>query len=49
LDALHIDMKFVTDQLEKDGVKLFADSFNDLLNAIDSKLKSVLPPASAMG
>jgi len=49
LDALHIDMKQVTDQLEKDGVKLFADSFNDLLNAIDSKLKSLLPAASAAG
>ncbi len=49
LDALHIDMKNVTDQLEKDGVKLFADSFNDLLNAIESKLKNFLPKASAAG
>ena len=49
LEALHIDMKQVTDQLEKDGVKLFADSFNDLLNAIESKLQSFFPTASAAG
>lgn len=49
LDALHIDMKQVTDQLEKDGVKLFADSFNDLLNAIESKLKTLTPKTSAAG
>ena len=49
LEALHIDMKQVTDQLEKDGVKLFADSFNDLLNAIESKLQSIFPSATAAG
>ncbi|MBI3775923.1 MAG: transaldolase [Gammaproteobacteria bacterium] len=49
LDALHIDMKQVTEQLEKDGVKLFADSFNDLLNAIETKLKSLTPKVSAAG
>ncbi len=49
LDALQIDMKQVTEQLEKDGVKLFADSFNDLLNAIESKLKTLMPKASAAG
>ena len=49
LDALQIDMKQVTDQLEKDGVKLFADSFSDLLDAIDVKLKTLMPKASAAG
>ena len=49
LDKFQIDMKQVTDQLEKDGVKLFAESFNDLLNAIESKLKNYLPKASSGG
>jgi transaldolase len=49
LDKFQIDMKQVTDQLEKDGVKLFAESFNDLLNAIESKLKNYLPKASSAG
>lgn len=49
LEALGIDMKQVTEQLEKDGVKLFADSFNELLNAIEVKLKTLLPKASAAG
>ena len=49
LETLQIDMKQVTDQLEKDGVKLFADSFNELLNAIDVKLKTLLPKVSAAG
>lgn len=49
LEALGIDMKQVTEQLEKDGVKLFADSFNDLLNAIEVKLKTLQPKASAAG
>ena len=47
LEALGIDMKQVTEQLEKDGVKLFADSFNELLDAIDVKLKTLMPKASA--
>ena len=49
LEALGIDMQQVTEQLEKDGVKLFADSFNDLLNAIEVKLKTLQPKASAAG
>lgn len=47
LDLLQIDSEQVTDQLEKDGVKLFADSFNDLLNTIESKLQSFHPAVSA--
>lgn len=47
LDILQIDSKQVTDQLEKDGVKLFVDSFNDVLNAIESKLQSFHPAVNA--
>lgn len=43
LKELGIEMQQVTDQLESDGVKLFADSFSDLLNAIESKLQSFQP------
>ena len=49
LEGLGIDMKQVTEQLEKDGVKLFADSFNELLDAIEIKLKTLMPKASAAG
>ncbi len=49
LDLLQIDSKQITEQLEKDGVKLFADSFNELLGAIESKLQSLFPKASAAG
>ncbi len=40
LDALAeigIDMDEVTDQLQSDGVKAFADSYNDLLAALEAK------------
>ena len=49
LEGLGIDMKQVTEQLEKDGVKLFADSFNQLLDAIEIKLKTLMPKASTAG
>ncbi|MGH9325886.1 MAG: bifunctional transaldolase/phosoglucose isomerase [Terriglobia bacterium] len=49
LDAAHetmemlaqsgISMKSVTDQLTKDGVRLFADAFDKLLNALDRQCK----------
>lgn len=38
LADLGIDMTAVTNKLEEDGVKLFADAFTTLLAAIDSKL-----------
>lgn len=37
IEAHGISMKEVTDELELDGVKKFADSFNDLLKAIEQK------------
>lgn len=46
LAARRIDMKKVTDDLETEGVKSFADSFNDLLKAIDSKMQSMKPTLS---
>lgn len=41
LQALDINLTQVTDKLESEGVKLFADSFKDLLNAIETKLNSL--------
>jgi len=32
-----IDMKQVTQQLEDDGVKLFADSYNSLIASLEQK------------
>ncbi|MBF0345509.1 MAG: transaldolase [Nitrospirae bacterium] len=37
LDNLNIDIDTITLKLEQDGVKLFIESFNNLLNLIDSK------------
>ena len=36
-----IDMDEVTEELEADGVKKFADSFVDLLNTIDERRKEL--------
>lgn len=46
LQPLGINLTAVTDQLESEGVKLFADSFNDLLNAIEFKLNSLRKSAT---
>jgi transaldolase len=43
-----IDIKQVTDQLEREGVKLFADAFAELLSAIDAKLVALSPRTSAV-
>jgi transaldolase len=40
-----IDIKNITEQLEKEGVASFADSFRDLIKAIDVKLHSLAPSA----
>lgn len=40
LDQVGISMKGVTDQLLKDGVRLFADAFDQLLNALDRQCKT---------
>ena len=43
LAAFNIDLEQVATQLENDGVKLFADSFDSLLNDIGEKKNSLLP------
>jgi len=42
LAALGIDMEQVAGQLENEGVKLFADSFDSLLKDIHEKKKSLI-------
>ena len=39
-----IDMKAVTDQLQADGVKLFAEAFDQLLNSLDTRCKTGIKP-----
>lgn len=46
LKALGINLKSVTDQLENEGVKSFAKSFDTLLGAIESKSKELRKKAS---
>ncbi len=40
LEKASISMKEVTDQLVKEGVRLFADAFDQLLNALDRQCKT---------
>jgi transaldolase len=42
LEALGIPMGDVTAQLEKDGVKAFADAFTALLSAVDARRRAVI-------
>jgi transaldolase len=39
LEAAGISMKTVTDELATDGIRLFSESFDQLLGAVDAKLK----------
>ena len=39
LEQLGISMKDVTDKLVEDGVRLFVEAFDKLLNAVDTKCK----------
>ena len=39
--ATGVDLNKITTDLIDDGVKKFADSFHELINAIDSKMKRV--------
>lgn len=39
LESVGISMKAVTDQLLEEGVKLFADAFNELLTAVEKQIK----------
>ena len=41
LDKTGIDISQITEKLQENGVKLFADSFNNLLNAIKSKIDNI--------
>src|SRR5712671_198766 len=43
LAAVGISMKEVTDKLTKDGVKLFADAFNELLQAVEKNAQPKAP------
>jgi transaldolase len=40
LEQAGISMKTVTDQLVEDGVKSFSESFQQLISAVGSRLKS---------
>ena len=42
LTALNIDLTAITDELETQGVKLFADAFDQLLSAIQDKRQGLL-------
>lgn len=46
LARIGISMKAVTDKLTEDGVKLFADAFNQLLAAVDQRAKHVAATSS---
>ena len=47
LSRVGISMKAVTDQLTQDGVRLFAEAFDQLLAAVDQRMKNVAAlPAS---
>jgi transaldolase len=45
LAALGIDMDEITSFLQTDGVKKFADSFDQMLDTIESRRESILEPA----
>jgi len=47
LDRAGISMKAVTDQLTGDGVKLFADAFDELLAAIEKQAKNPAGPTTS--
>ena len=39
LEKLEVNLDDITEQLQKDGVKAFADSFDQLLSALEEKRK----------
>tara|TARA_B100000700_G_scaffold218156_1_gene239998 strand:- start:20931 stop:22007 length:1077 start_codon:yes stop_codon:yes gene_type:complete len=41
LDKYNIDLKQITQSLQDDGIKLFQDSFDNLLKSIENKLKTI--------
>jgi transaldolase/glucose-6-phosphate isomerase len=44
LEKVNISMKAVTDKLLVDGLKLFADAFDKLLNALDTRCRTDVKP-----
>ncbi len=46
LDALGLDLDKITTQLEKEGVNLFIDAFNDLLKSIQSTIQNIQQKAT---
>ncbi len=47
LEAMGISMSAVTDQLEQEGVKAFADAFTELLAAVEARRVEALPAPAA--
>ncbi len=45
LQRLGIDLTEVTEELQRDGVRKFADSFDSLLSALERKKEELLQPA----
>jgi hypothetical protein len=45
LAAAGINLDEVTLQLQRDGVRLFAESFHDLIKAVDGKRQKLLAAA----
>jgi len=41
LKKIGVDLDTITEQLQKDGVKAFADSFDQLLSALEKKRQSL--------
>ena len=46
LGSLGLDLNAITDQLEKEGVKLFIESFNSLLESIQSSMQQIQQQAT---
>jgi transaldolase len=48
LEALGISMAAITDELEEEGVKAFADAFTELLAAVEARRQEAVPSAGAV-
>jgi transaldolase len=48
LEALGISMAAITDELEEEGVKAFADAFTELLAAVEVRRQEAVPSAGAV-
>jgi transaldolase len=43
LEEAGVDLDAITEQLQDDGVKAFADAFHNLMDAIEEKKKALQP------